>query len=42
MIVTIEPGIYLPEWGGIRLENMAVVREEGCEVLNEDVTGLDL
>ena len=42
MIVTIEPGIYLPEWGGIRLENMAVVREDGCEVLNEDHTGLDL
>ena len=42
MIVTIEPGIYLPEWGGIRLENMAVVREDGCEVLNEDTSGLDL
>ncbi len=42
MVVTIEPGIYLPEWGGIRLENMAVVREDGCEVLNTDVTGLDL
>jgi Xaa-Pro aminopeptidase len=42
MIVTVEPGIYLPEWGGIRLENMVVVREDGCEVLNEDVTGLDL
>ena len=42
MIVTIEPGIYLPEWGGIRLENMAVVRDHGCEVLNEDTTGLDL
>jgi Xaa-Pro aminopeptidase len=42
MIVTIEPGIYLPEWGGIRLENMAVVREDGCEILNEDTTGLDI
>ncbi|MCI5137168.1 MAG: aminopeptidase P family protein [Candidatus Electrothrix sp. AR1] len=42
MIVTIEPGIYLPEWGGIRLENMAVVREDGCELLNKDTTGLDL
>ncbi len=42
MIVTIEPGIYLPGWGGIRLENMAVVREDGCEVLNDDTTGLDL
>ncbi|MCI5121024.1 MAG: M24 family metallopeptidase, partial [Candidatus Electrothrix sp. AUS4] len=42
MIVTVEPGIYLPDWGGIRLENMAVVREDGCEILNEDTTGLDL
>jgi len=42
MIVTIEPGIYLPGWGGIRLENMAVVREDGCELLNEDTTELDL
>jgi Xaa-Pro aminopeptidase len=42
MIVTIEPGIYLPDWGGIRLENMAVVREDGCELLNEDTTELDL
>ncbi|MCI5149574.1 MAG: aminopeptidase P family protein, partial [Candidatus Electrothrix sp. MAN1_4] len=42
MIVTVEPGIYIPEWGGIRLENMAVVRKDGCEVLNQDTTGLDL
>ena len=42
MIVTVEPGIYLPEWGGIRLENMVVVREEGGETLNEDTTGMDL
>lgn len=34
MIFTVEPGIYLPDWGGIRLENMAVVREDGVEVLN--------
>ena len=42
MVVTVEPGIYLPDWGGIRLENMVVVRDEDCEVLNEDTTGLDI
>ncbi len=34
MIVTVEPGIYLPGWGGIRLENQVVVRPDGAEVLN--------
>ncbi len=42
MIVTVEPGIYLPGWGGVRLENMVVVREDGCEVLNQDTTWLNI
>ncbi len=42
MVITIEPGIYIPGWGGIRLENMVVVREDGCENLNIDTTCLDL
>ncbi|MBW2683913.1 MAG: M24 family metallopeptidase, partial [Deltaproteobacteria bacterium] len=42
MIVTVEPGIYIPGWGGIRLENMVVVREDGYENLNKDMTWLDI
>lgn len=35
MVFTIEPGIYIADWGGVRLENMATVTENGVEVLNE-------
>ena len=44
MVFTVEPGIYIPDKGGVRLENMVVVRSHGAEVFNRlpirmDMTG---
>ena len=32
-VITIEPGIYVPGLGGVRIEDLAVVREDGVELL---------
>jgi Xaa-Pro aminopeptidase len=40
MVVTIEPGVYVPGLGGVRIEDMVLVTPEGCEVLTP--TGKEL
>ena len=34
-VITIEPGLYYPDIGGVRIEDMVLVTDDGCEVLTK-------
>ena len=40
MVITIEPGAYIPGIGGVRIEDMVVVTDDGCQILTP--TGKEL
>ena len=40
MVVTIEPGVYVPDVGGVRIEDDVLVGPDGAEVLTDIPRGL--
>lgn len=41
MVFTVEPGVYIPGWGGVRIEDMVAVNAGGCDVLTTVPKELD-
>ena len=39
-VVTIEPGIYLPNWDGVRIEDDLIIGKENSEILNQTTKDL--
>ncbi len=42
MVMTVEPGVYLENWGGLRLEEDILVTEDGCEILTHLPNALEV
>ena len=40
-VIALEPGLYRRGWGGVRVEDLVLVTEDGCEVLTDYPYGLD-
>jgi Xaa-Pro aminopeptidase len=41
-VVTVEPGLYYPSLGGVRLEDMVVIRDNGCDNLTRHKRQLEI
>ncbi len=39
-VITIEPGVYIPGFGGVRIEDLVVVEESGCRLLSSSAKEL--
>ncbi len=40
MVITVEPGIYVEGFGGVRIEDVVAVTEDGCRNLTHSPKGL--
>ena len=35
MVTSVEPGVYLPGWGGVRIEDLVLIQDDGIEILTK-------